>query len=330
MVLLDSSTIEFNSLEEFLALEEDEENYLVDFVYPISVVDEEGEASTVNNIEELSDIFISCIPDSGWTGGWEDGGFPVFDIDFENSCFQLIYPITVVNLDQEEQTVDNEAALASLVASSEDIYFFQFPIGVTLEDGETLFLESSEDLFEAFLLCDDFSNPCDTLISGGGQIACYELDFPVSLLLDNGTVVVANDEDEFYNYFFEGNVDDFKYPITLIDEDGEAIIVKSEEEFEEALALCFDGELLDGLAYLLFIYATEEDCFEINYPLTLVNSSGEISTVVNDISFEETLFVNENSELNIEFPITVTVNGTGEVDELSNVEALLDLFAGCE
>ena len=83
MLLLDSSTVEIFSEDDFLLAIQDEDNFPIDFIYPVSVVDEDGNLSLVNDANELADLFVDCVPDTGWGDDFPDWFFPAWVISFD-------------------------------------------------------------------------------------------------------------------------------------------------------------------------------------------------------------------------------------------------------
>jgi len=68
-------------------------------------------------VEELAELFAECLPD----GGWEEGDFPAYLINFETSCYTLQYPIDLQDVNGDVITAENEAEFTGAI--SEEIYF---------------------------------------------------------------------------------------------------------------------------------------------------------------------------------------------------------------
>ena len=316
LLLLDSSIVEITSEDDFIIVFNNEYNLPLDFVYPLSVTNEDGESSSVNNAEELAEIFADCIPNTGWDDDFNDWFFPAWVISFENSCYQLAYPVTLLDTDSVAVTADDEEDLINLLANG-DIYSFAFPLNLEDEEGNTVMAENADDLFDLLADCSPNPGPGGC---GIGTFGCYQLGYPVTLVLIDGTSVTVNDDDEFAVVLVSGEWADFGYPLTLIDEDGNEIIVNNEEELHEALFDCSGfgegpiSELSDFFCYdavypfsvndlntgNTITFNDSEEWFdyqygnpnawpqyEIIYPLTLVNTeTGEETTVNNDDELE--------------------------------------------
>lgn len=192
--------------------ENDEDSIIIQ--YPINVTLPNHSVVTVNNHEELEDLLEDCI---------EDG----FDDDIE--CVDIGYPITfsVYNsVTQQATTVDIESdnELYDFLESidEEDIVSLNYPVTLILASGETIVVESNEEL-EATI--EEFEDTCDedddndfddddvddtelrnTLqqntwvvntydsagVSKTNQVSDFEIDF-----LNDNLVVAANNSDEY-------------------------------------------------------------------------------------------------------------------------------------
>jgi hypothetical protein len=325
MVTEEGVNVEFNSDDEFFDYMEDSSNaWLIDFVYPLEIsdIDDDGVNEEVGDIEELLELFAECIPDDGW----EEGEFPAFLINQDNSCYDLVYPITVEDMDGNMYTADDEVELGDILADG-NIYFFIWPLDLVDEDGNIVSADSSDELFELLADCEGFGNPCDTIITGGGFIACYELVFPVDVILVNGDIETVEDEDEFFNLMFSGELAGFSYPIELLDEAGNTITINSDEELDEAILDC--GWIVGGDQFLL-LAGTEtpagEGCYDINFPVSMNMADGSIVTVADMDAYIQ----NMDLAVSLVYPVSVTLTDDGSVVDLESIEDLFELLENCE
>ena len=148
----------------------------------------------------------------------------------------------------------------------------------------------------------------------------------------------------------QGDVVDYVYPITLTDYEGNVYVVGSSDQIEELMIDCFDfgggfpgggqdsidvwgpgGEINDNFdVFILAILSDDyaENCFDINYPITLVTPEGNTATVSNDEAFFEVSFDPSYSLL---YPVSVTYTDGGAVEEFDDANELLtELMNGCE
>jgi len=339
VLLQDESTAEVLSFDELITLSEYQENPAIDFVYPINLEDADGNEVNADNIEELSDYFISCIPDDGWgSGDWNEGGeygeVPVFDIDFTNSCITLIYPFSVQDLGGNITVVNGQEELANTVIENEGLVFFAFPLSVTHENGEEVVLENGDELFEALISCDNITIPCDTTIVGGGQIACYELKYPLAIVLLDNSIETVNSEDEFVNLLLNGEIINFSFPLTLINENGEELVVENDNELAEAFNECYEVENPNEPVIfeeaVLFLAISSQGCYSINYPISLVYEDETSVSVSSNEEYAQTLMADASLITGLQYPLYVILATTQEVIEVSSKEDLFYLLVLCE
>ncbi len=330
----DGETYTITSDEDFETLWEDDEYVCVDFVYPIDITYEDGETATIESAEDLGEAFASCLPQ----GGWEDGQFPAYLISYDNSCYEFVYPITLVDLAGEETVVTDEESFNGAVA--EDLQFFVFPITLLHEDGEEVEVQNIDEIFDALLACGGWDVE-DTLgwdwETGFEYIGCYVIEFPLDVELADGTIVTVNDHMELCDLMLQGEVLGYAYPLTLIDEEGNEIVVESEEELWEALEDCpgwgDGGDFDESFEILIFLLEFEStgECFSINYPITLYDEEGNIEVVGSYEQLEE--IFNGSGDFfpqGMELPVTVTLLEDGSEVSIDSIEDVFEIIADCE
>jgi len=331
LLLEDGSEVNVSSNEEFKNWTNDDSNFIVDFIYPLNVKTQTEGTVVMNTNIGLSDLFISCIPDEGWgedqTGEGVDYGFPVFDINFQNSCFELVYPITITNLEDSISVANNAVELSSIVANEPGLTLFVFPINIVYEDGDTEVIGSSDLLSDEWFLCDRFNLPIISSINTGGQIACYLLKFPIEVETSSG-IIKADTEDLFFSLLYSGQITDFVYPLNLIAFNGSELIINSQEAFNAALYNCyFDITNPDVLAIKALRYGYLEGCYSINYPIIVVNEEGVLKTIDNDEELYDSIILSDFITQHLLFPVDVTSAVTqGEIvfnDKASMIEFIL-------
>ena len=227
----------------------DEYDGLPEINFPINIVfyfeNENGneieEIVGVGSYEELEMYFEIC--EDGWDDdGWDDEDW------YEIDCFDLVYPLTIVNPEGEVLTVDSENNLHEYIdqyyenCNSNDCGDFNlyYPLTVeyyseTNDQVQTLTINSEGEL-EALL--DEYCYD-----DGWDDETCGEIVYPVTVEAPNGEQFTANSEEEVYSFmeeWYSNNCntvecdDDFEvvYPITMEfeDEQGEIIVMTIQSE----------------------------------------------------------------------------------------------------
>ena len=226
----------------------DEYDGLPEINFPINIVfyfenengNEQQEVIEIGSYEELEMYFDVC-PDEN-NNGWDNEDW------YEIDCFDLVYPLTIVNPEGEVLTVDSENNLHEYIdqyyenCNSNDCGDFNlyYPLTVeyyseTNDQVQTLTINSEEEL-EALL--DEYCYD-----DGWDDETCGEIVYPVTVEAPNGEQFTANSEEEVYSFmeeWYSNNCntvecdDDFEvvYPIIMEfeDEQGEIIVMTIQSE----------------------------------------------------------------------------------------------------
>jgi len=299
----------------------------IDFVYPVNVTYPDGTTASIADGEALGDTFAACIPDSGWG----EDLFPAFLITEFNSCYQMVYPLDLINGEGNTMTANNEDELVDLIATHYDL-FFEFPFSLIDEDGNTVTADNSEELFGLLIECDEVINP------GGGDPFgdCWDYTYPFNMVDQDGNIIVINNHDDICNIVLSGAVLDYVFPLTLVNGDGEELIVNNNDELGDAWADCGDwggGEY--GVDVLSFIFNSDMsddgyECYSINYPLAYTNLVTGETNSINDVTEIEAYIDNMYGFYGeIVFPVTVTETTTGNQVTLDDIEAYYDFLYSC-
>lgn len=327
MVLLDESTIEITSEDDFENAFINPDNPPLDFVYPLNVTDEDDNSLTANDVDELAEFFVDCIPNTGWGNDWPEWFFPAWDITFANSCYQLVYPLDLLDVDSNSVTANDEAELISLLSDG-NIYSFAFPLDLEDEDGAVVTAENPDDLF-------DLLSDCGPAPGNGGYgigtFVCYELGYPATLLNIDGSTTIVNDDDEFAEALMTGEYVGFEFPVTLIDEDGNETVVNSEEELHEAILDCDPtwggggpGTGTGGGGVIVEIIF---GCYELGYPATLTLVDGSTVEVNNEEELDSIILTGEWAGFG--FPLTLIDEDGNEV-VVNDDEEMFEAISECD
>ncbi len=233
----------------------DEYDGLPEINFPINIVfyfenengNEQQEVIEIGSYEELEMYFDVC-PDEN-NNGWDDEDW------YEIDCFDLVYPLTIVNPEGEVLTVDSENNLHEYIdqyyenCNSNDCGDFNlyYPLTVeyyseTNDQVQTLTINSEEELQE---LLDEH---CYNDDGEDGLDTCGEIVYPITVEAPNGDQFTGNSEEEIMTFIEEWSSNncntmecdtDFElvFPITMEFEDdqGDIIVmtIQSEVMLEE-------------------------------------------------------------------------------------------------
>ncbi len=326
--LIDTEEIAYliTSDEDFDELLLNEALLIVDFVYPLNISYEDGETGSVADADELGELFASCVPQ----GGWEDGQFPAYLIDLENSCYEFVYPMTLVDEEGNEIVVENEDEFSGALA--EELLFFVFPFSLVDEEGEVVVVGDIEELFDTLFAC-SWDSEIDSIWdweNGFEYVGCYLVEFPLDIITGDGSTVTVENHMELCDYMITGDFAGYAFPLDLIGEDGEVITVSTEEELEAALDECWDdwGEgCFQGIEDLFaLLYAGDDlDCFIATFPITISTIDGEEMVIESPEGVEEYLPL----VCEVVYPVTI-VYTNGDTTTLGSSEELYQAVEDCE
>jgi hypothetical protein len=215
-----------------------------EYVYPVNLVDDDGNTYTANNEEEFINLFAT-VPTLSLalpvTFLDEDGNSVVvdnfdtfFDLAFECEditppvtgegieiqgfgCLDLVYPFNVITTDSTVITVNDEDEYANLILNGAEVEL-QYPFSLSDFNGNVLLIEDILDVIEALETCGviiDITDP-DT-------VNCFGTPAHVLLFYNAFNIFTLNK----YEY-------DVEFPFTLIVE-GNPVVVNNEDEYIPAI-----------------------------------------------------------------------------------------------
>lgn len=150
------------------------------------------------------------------------------------------------------------------------------------------------------------------------EFDCFDLVFPLDVTNGTTTTTITSYEELVSYYDGLGNDADpnFVYPILIQYEDGTQLQIDTIEDLENAFDDCYDDF---------------DDCFTLNFPVSLLDESGNSVTVNNEQELSDFWDANASDtfEPTFVFPITVTLVSDGSIVTINNDEEFDDLFEEC-
>lgn len=167
---------------------------------------------------------------------------------------------------------------------------------------------------------------------------CFTINYPVSVVMPDGTQQSAADDDALYN-LFDGLDDEddlaFVYPISItLEDDGSTQSIASDDDFDAVMADCFGDDWDDDFACDEEDWEEWPECFELHYPITVTMPDGSDVVLTDDDDLDELFDALDDAEeddldLVIHYPICVTMEETGDVETIGNDDELEELFEWC-
>ena len=194
--------------------------------------------------------------------------------------------------------------------------------------GEALGNDDDNESF--FLLFSDEGEDYDDDFS---DLFCFEFVYPLTATNPDGTTLTINDEDELEtvidNAISSEVIPMLNFPIQVLHDDENPVDIATEEELCELIEECWDDYDDDCDC------DDDEECFEFNFPITIVLPDNSTVTVNDWDEFETALDnyydanPNEEDEFTFVFPITVTMLDDNSIVTINDEDELEELFEEC-
>lgn len=175
-----------------------------------------------------------------------------------------------------------------------------------------------------------------------GRFGCYELVFPVTLSLPDGSTAEVDSYDEMkltLRACFAANGagrtrPSFAFPVSVISQDGDIITIDSDEGLARLRAACarsaFASHTPRGHAERVL------SCFDIVFPMTIQFPDGSTATATDRRALQQLIGIwrqnnpGATERPHLAFPVTVKMTADGSLVTVNSREELRDLKAGCE
>lgn len=166
----------------------------------------------------------------------------------------------------------------------------------------------------------------DTINDDDENELCFDFVYPITLSYNDGTVVSVNSLDEIMELLQNETSDSYLNGIAFpfqIDyfAEGVVITVLDESDFEDLNLSCGDGYYDDE-------DIVENNCFELQFPFSLINIENEIFEVADSTAFYNLLENPETAEI-IDFVYPINVLVSGEIVVVNNMFEFSEILSNC-
>lgn len=213
-------------------------HFFVDFVYPLDLMDPQGNIVTASDAQNLQELVDQC-----W-GGPDNNGTDFAVILWSSTpggagadaCYTVDYPITANLIDSSTVQINSDDELFQVIAGG-DLYNISVPLTVSLlEDGSVIEINDGFDLFDLIEDCSDVPEWIDLNLfifstAAVADSACFEIQYPVEMGFADGTTLEITSDEAFISFMETGQYFQLFYPITVnLLEDGSEIILNEPED----------------------------------------------------------------------------------------------------
>jgi hypothetical protein len=165
-------------------------------------------------------------------------------------CFTLVLPVSFMLPDGSIITVEDKDDWGEIKnwykahPDTKERPVPQFPLDIIFADGTTVTLNSHEELGRIHESCRESRGE-----DGGDQERCFELVYPVTFIMPDGTEMKIESREDMPQLrdWYTDNPDaegrpDIQFPVDIVFKDGTVITITSSEELLGAYARCGDDK----------------------------------------------------------------------------------------
>jgi hypothetical protein len=311
-------------------------------------VKEEGRSVSINDMDEMFDLFTSC----------EDSRYNPLPMPNDSlhvapfDCFSFVFPLDVrIVVPDTVATIDSEDDLIQLYLSGVE-YELIYPFDVVTESGLTVTINAPIDFIDVLIDCsiiviDTTDNSCEqtdayvALFYNALNIFTtnnypYDINYPTTLIVE-GTSVTLNSDDDFIPAI-GGNPSRFV--------DAEIVYPVSVTQFGRTITLNNDDEVCDFSktltepcenkpAHIQYFHNTAGvpiDCaFFVDYPLEIINTAGNTVTIANRDDYLAELDVpGAYDAIELVYPVTGTEVQGGQTITFANGDDICNFINQCD
>ena len=218
--------------------------------------------------------------------------FAAAESAFTNSCFELVYPVTIELSDGSQLSVADQTEMRT--AAKNDIETngrevgkpdLIYPVEVIV-DGETQSIADQESLAAIVAECGGNSRGRSGNNRRGGKgSSCFELSYPLTFAYTDGTMITVESREErkeAFTAYNEANPDvderpELQFPVTVTLADDTEQVLATQEDFDSLKESCggnsgrSNGRRGNG--------SKASKCFSLVYPVNYSFEDGSMTTV---------------------------------------------------
>jgi len=321
------------------AMEQEAPNRVADLVYPLSIL-ENGEPKLVQNNQELGSKYASCVPTRGWQMATTNGSTPLIPAYlFDNYCFDLVYPVDLQDSSGTAYVATSDSQFIDLVTTIQPL-FFSTPFTVD-SSGTQFTINNLNEFIDIVYSCDDVNPP----VAGPNgfevvNFACYELVYPVDVIVGNGPVQQVNDGNEYFNLILSGLHVELQLPFSLQDSAGGITVVNDIEDLLDVLTACglvvvdttTNNTACNTPAHaLLFFNTSSIQCrYSINYPVQ-VEAEGVTYNLNNLTEYLDVynMYSRNIDAITLLYNVSITLQSDGSTTTFTSDTELCNFIDGC-
>jgi hypothetical protein len=250
------------------------------------------------------------------------------------NCVAIPYPFELELKSGKTKVINYKSDwdMAQDTSNMDKAVDFVFPLEIVDTEGKNVKIKSNLELGRDFASCIPQKGWAKAMSTNEtlpaclyGGLFCFDLIYPVSLIDESGSITAINSETAMIDLFANTQSSlSFVLPIGVVNKDnGIQTTIENLDDFWSVIGQCKDMTPLvtsDGFVFQGFI------CFELVYPVTMVNGDGN-TIMVNSADEYATLVLN-GEPLEIVYPFGLK-DDDGIITNVTNLTTYIQALNGC-
>ncbi len=336
LVLKSGSTVAIQNQAAFdAAMNATGADRVVGFAFPLLVTKADGSAVQIGNNRDLAVAYAGCVPDQGWDRAVKSGDLiPACLLEYV--CLEIVYPVSLVDGNDQPYTANNETELIDLIVSIDTLYF-ALPLTVIDLSGDQVEINDVATFFELAFDCELIDPP---VVAGGIQFngfACNRLAFPFNVQTGNGDIIIVDDENEYAGLVLNGTEIELLFPFSLIDQNDNIIPINNLDDLIDAYNVCGieivvePADICETPAHALLYFNTSLiDCrYSINFPQQLA-AGGQVFTINAFVEYFGVYNAYNLNEIDLVYPVSITLLSDGSTVTFNNDQDICTFIDNCQ
>ena len=211
--------------------------------FPVDIIFEDATTASLENEADLTAARESCAGDDQQGGHGHGDRPPGGGNNHHADCFDFVFPVIHLMPDGSLIIAEDEAGLAEIGAwyaahpDSREPAILQYPVTIVYEDGSTVTLADHSEMAAARAACDDDNgngggNGGGGDHGGGHHDNCFQLVFPFTHIMPDGSFIIIEDETGFaaVRAWYAEHPDtnerpQLQYPVDIMYSDGTSVTI---------------------------------------------------------------------------------------------------------
>jgi hypothetical protein len=247
-------------------------------------------------------------------------------------CFDFNYPISLMYNDGTTASIADDNEFGQAIQDQTNAHYiinFVYPFDVT-KDRQTMTISDDTDFVNLVNSCQTINTNYPTPT----QTFCFDFVYPVTLELDDNSMVVVNNSTEFDDLVMNGQnghfVIDINYPFD-VEQNGVTSTIANSVEFQALMDSCYNSGGPSGQVYYANLLPSYifDGCFTLNYPITIVYNDGTTQVVNNNTEYDDALMNSTSTHYVVDYQYSFTITQNGNIVTINDINEFYNALNSC-